>query len=209
MVWGEVLKLAAGSSAGLQNALSVPTGYPAPEGHSGSAVSKVKSPPWAGARFPGPWTGVPGQEGRSCSTCLAPVFLQAHPLIQNSLCCVARPSPGNIFMWLHPPSSPILKLVPWTYVWIKTNRTRLSISPFTFVLTLYRDARNCQNLPSLFVLFYWHLCLQINICINDWFNSGKFSIDLGVPQSIVTRLFKFSHSPQAIWETFFPFIWWT
>lgn len=45
-------ELAAGSPAGLQNSLSLPNMYAAPEGHSGYVTSQVQSPPWAGTRFP-------------------------------------------------------------------------------------------------------------------------------------------------------------
>lgn len=142
-----MLELAAASWAGLQNALSLsPTC---------TQLWKVT----VGALPPG-WSLLPRRGWGLCSagslgqpslggvrelpTYPAPAALQVSPLIQNSLCCAARLSPGNISMWLYYPLSSILTVVPWTHVWIKTNPSRPSIFPFAFVSTLCR----CQKWPE-------------------------------------------------------------
>lgn len=77
-------------------------------------------------------------------TCPAPALLQVNPLIQNSLCCAARLSPGNISMWHYYSLCPSLTVVPWTHAWIKTNPSRPSIFPFASVSPLCR----CQEWPE-------------------------------------------------------------
>lgn len=103
------------------------------------------------------------------------------------------------------PTSPSLTLVPWTHVCIKPHEA-FHCSVCFCSNTLYR----CQKLPEFtqLVYFYWHLYLQIkNICIKDGWHSDQCSIDLRASQSILIRLFNFSHCPRAMQETFFPFIW--
>lgn len=136
--------------------------HPALKGHSGSTASEVKCPGWAGSGAQAqPGLGQPSLGGaRELSTCLAPALLQARPLIQNSLCCVARLSPGNNSMWL------CYSLFPTLEHMSELKQTPLGL-PFLHLLLFQHstDARNGQNLPSLFVLPYWHSCLQIkDIC---------------------------------------------
>lgn len=124
--------------------VSLPNLHLAAKGHGGSTGS-VDEVPSLGRFSAQRGLGQPSL-GRAWElpTCPAPALLQVSPLIQNSLCCAARLSPGNISMCLYYFLSPSLTVVPWTHVWIKTNPSRLSIFPFAFVSPLCR----CQKWPE-------------------------------------------------------------